>query len=338
MNSLFAMLQAYPLYCVQAGLMVFFDLAAAGVPLLAIACLAMSGTRRLNLHLARQLSALGATLHGLVLLGAVTWGLLAPRLPGGGRHGHGLASLLKLDGYVWWNSPYRRIALAVLALCAVAFLVLMLLSMLWTKLRGSMAVLWLGELLAAFLSLGKWAGIFCGLWHKPGVFPAFFQGGGFYPLLWTLFFMGIGISGAAAMIWLLLRRSRDDFGRDYYAFAARKCARFAGWSGLVALPGLMLLIFCCLMWMVNGGIAWNPSVLLDVSALRGLFSQALSKAAILAWLLPVMLAAPVFSFACGGFISGASVPMRRKLSMMSCWLCWMLAALALIRLLFLLAL
>ncbi len=338
MNRLYAFLQTYPLYCVQAGLLVFFALAATGVTLLALACLARAGSRRLNLHLSRQLLVLGAVLHAIVLLGSGVWGLLAQRLPEGIRQGDGLVALLKLDGYVWWNSPYRRIALSVFALCAAAFLVLALLSMAWTKLRGSMFFLWIGGLLAALLSLGKWGGVLCGLWHKPGVFPLFFHGGGFYPLLWALVFTSLSISGAMAMAWLLLRRSRDDFGRDYYAFAVRKCARISGWSALIALPGLALLILCCLMWMVNGGIFWDHSVLLDVSALRGLLSQAFSKEAFLAWLLPVILITPVLSLFCAGFISSASVPMRRKPSMLFCCLFYLLTTLALVRLLFLLSL
>lgn len=52
---------------------------------------------------------------------------------------------------------------------------------------------------------------------------------------------GLGAAGAFSLIWLILRRNKDDFGRDYYVFATHYCARWAFFStllGLLAAVGL----------------------------------------------------------------------------------------------------
>ena len=38
--------------------------------------------------------------------------------------------------------------------------------------------------------------------------------------------LGIAMSAPTAIVWLVIRRSRDDFGRDYYAVMTRFCARW----------------------------------------------------------------------------------------------------------------
>lgn len=50
----------------------------------------------------------------------------------------------------------------------------------------------------------------------------------------------------AALPWLLLRRKADDFGRDYYAFALRWCARRASVGGFLLLVGTGLAAFVSL--------------------------------------------------------------------------------------------
>lgn len=51
-------------------------------------------------------------------------------------------------------------------------------------------------------------------------------------LIWLY---GPGLAGGMSLLWLLIRRNRDDFGRDYYGFAARVCASFAAAGGLLAI-------------------------------------------------------------------------------------------------------
>lgn len=48
---------------------------------------------------------------------------------------------------------------------------------------------------------------------------------------------GLGAAGALSLIWLILRRYKDDFGRDYYVFATHYSAR---WAVITTLIGLVL--------------------------------------------------------------------------------------------------
>ncbi|MDL2316712.1 hypothetical protein LJC59_06490 [Desulfovibrio sp. OttesenSCG-928-A18] len=85
--------------------------------------------------------------------------------------------------------------------------------------------------------------------------------------LGCLYCTGMAAAGGLAQLWLIFRRNRADYGRDYYAFAMRYCARFAlafvVFSGILAAlffwelktsvpaelsqgedPGVLLLSFC----------------------------------------------------------------------------------------------
>ncbi|WP_461834666.1 hypothetical protein [Desulfothermus sp.] len=62
-----------------------------------------------------------------------------------------------------------------------------------------------------------------------------------YPVLifWSYFFLSIGAASLYGTFYLMIRRNRDDFGRDYYKFSIPACAR---WSyGLIFF--LIILIF-----------------------------------------------------------------------------------------------
>lgn len=48
-------------------------------------------------------------------------------------------------------------------------------------------------------------------------------------------FLEVASAGALGLCWLLIRRRADDFGRDYYTFAARWCGEWAAWGGWIAL-------------------------------------------------------------------------------------------------------
>ncbi|MDR1947400.1 MAG: hypothetical protein LBQ51_09595 [Desulfovibrio sp.] len=48
-----------------------------------------------------------------------------------------------------------------------------------------------------------------------------------WPPVLYLFFTGLAAASALVRLWLILRRNRADYGRDYYAFAARASARSA---------------------------------------------------------------------------------------------------------------
>lgn len=49
----------------------------------------------------------------------------------------------------------------------------------------------------------------------------------FTPLFLQPVLEGFALAGALGLIWMVIRRNRDDWGRDYYNFAAKYCA---GWA------------------------------------------------------------------------------------------------------------
>ncbi len=60
--------------------------------------------------------------------------------------------------------------------------------------------------------------------------------------------VGLGAAGAASLAWLLLRRKRDVYGRDYYVFAVQYCAR---WAFVSTIAGLI--ISAVLIWRILAG-------------------------------------------------------------------------------------
>ncbi|MBZ2172912.1 hypothetical protein [Nitratidesulfovibrio sp. SRB-5] len=57
-----------------------------------------------------------------------------------------------------------------------------------------------------------------------------------WPVLGQSVFVAAGAAGALCLAWLLTRRDKDDFGRDYYNYALGVCARWALGGTLCALP------------------------------------------------------------------------------------------------------
>lgn len=58
----------------------------------------------------------------------------------------------------------------------------------------------------------------------------------FWPLLAESVPLGFAFAAAFASVWLLLVRNQQDFGRDYYAFSLRYCAKWALTATLAAVP------------------------------------------------------------------------------------------------------
>ena len=50
-----------------------------------------------------------------------------------------------------------------------------------------------------------------------------------------LHFLEVAAAGSFGLCWLLVRRRIDDFGRDYYVFAANWCGEWAAWGGWLTL-------------------------------------------------------------------------------------------------------
>jgi hypothetical protein len=77
----------------------------------------------------------------------------------------------------------------------------------------------------------------------------------YWPLAAETLVLALGAAGALSLGYLLLRRNRDDYGRDYYAFSLQLAA---GWALYPCLAALVLQVWPLL-------LAWRltPATLLD---------------------------------------------------------------------------
>jgi hypothetical protein len=99
-----------------------------------------------------------------------------------------------------------------------------------------------------------------------------------HPLLWCvsglLLVLSLASAGALGCGYLVLRRNRDDFGRDYYRFAVQRSAAWAFVSaGLI--PGFVALLLVLKQWQ------WVPQDPIGGSALG--LALAAQIAALLLW-------------------------------------------------------
>ena len=108
----------------------------------------------------------------------------------------------------------------------------------------------------------------------------------FRPLLLESIPLGMAFAAAFACIWLLLMRTRQDYGRDYYAFALPYCARWAaGFTFLAVCAGAF--VFYESRKLMLPELSQEPSLLLDI------LSAALPLLACLIWLLVARSAHPM---------------------------------------------
>ena len=119
----------------------------------------------------------------------------------------------------------------------------------------------------------------------------------FWPLLLEAVPLGFAFAGAFAAVWLIIMRDRQDFGRDYYAFALPYCAKWALFATLLAIPAGAYA-------MLRGESIMLP----ELSHLPSLLLDFLSV------ILPLL--------ACGiwAAIIKSEHPMRRKISAFIAWL------------------
>jgi hypothetical protein len=227
-------------------------------PFLALLAKAAAAIRKKNLynHFARQLTqagllaALPALPAGLVLCGIygctadlrdlVTEGTLSLNLtPKLARHLSGAAFLLLLPlqglTLLFWprQRKPRSPAVALLALSALA--------------AGAAALLFI----YAFLAPAEHAG------EMPATSAALSYG-----YMIALFFACFTLAASWSGFWLLTGRNKNDFGRDYYTFALRRCAWAAFSPGLICVAALFtqtmnrtltlaaaaLQVVCCVLW------------------------------------------------------------------------------------------
>ena len=71
-----------------------------------------------------------------------------------------------------------------------------------------------------------------------------------------LHFLEVAAAGSFGLCWLLVRRRVDDFGRDYYVFAANWCGEWAAWGGWVV---LLLTGGLCAMLRLQGLLPFESS-------------------------------------------------------------------------------
>lgn len=113
----------------------------------------------------------------------------------------------------------------------------------------------------------------------------------FWPLLLESLPLGAAFAAAFACLWLLLMRDRQDYGRDYYAFALPYCAKGAySFTLLAVLAGAF--VFYESRELMLPELSHDPSLPLDIA------SAALPLLGCAFWL----------------FISRSAHPMRHKIS------------------------
>lgn len=231
------------------------------------------------------------------------------------------------------QAPYPSEPLIFLSPVCAALLLLLLYTASWRVLKKARFVHLLLGLIAALLFLCVlFAGgliaaniqqpmLFTFLWNDPWavlrvLFEDFLTFAPMWAALGFLFCSGIAFGMALAQLWLILRRNRADYGRDYYAFAMQYCARIAlaftllagALVGLVYWllrrttppelsqphdPGILLMaaglpLCCCLLWLV---IAKSPTPMRHKPGVA--FGILFSYVALCAQMLMLMTAFPL---------------------------------------------
>lgn len=135
----------------------------------------------------------------------------------------------------------------------------------WKTLRSNPIFLWLFGLMAwiceiailclLFLSINDvqfahvptWQGL-VSLVASSAKMPQFL-------LLTALLFLSAASAGGLSLIWLVMRRNKDEYGRDYYTFAANWCGR---WGSIGAWGALIL--FAIAHWLVTGWTSFSSDI------------------------------------------------------------------------------
>lgn len=109
--------------------------------------------------------------------------------------------------------------------------------------------------------------------------------------------LALALAGTTGLTYILYRRNRDDWGRDYYTFALKLCAKWAGLALLASLAGLAWLGYTAL-WPHLAEALRGLTLPLSIGAGAGLVADILLLAlwrstAPLRQKLLVLLAAPL---------------------------------------------
>ena len=87
----------------------------------------------------------------------------------------------------------------------------------------------------------------------------------FWPLMAESLTLSCAAAGALGALWILILRSRQDYGRDYYTFALPYCARWAIAGTLLSLPSAGFAYYQALAVMLPE-LSHAPSLLLSILA------------------------------------------------------------------------
>ena len=147
---------------------------------------------------------------------------------------------------LWVENPMLSAPLAI-TLAATAALCLAYRAM-WDKLKNNKS---LRKFLGITAVAGSWAVFFVSLAMKlfalktppditwpaaPSQVLGMARFACFWPLLLQAILLSMACAGALGLLYLLLRREKDDFGRDYYNFAVKYCAKWALFPSLAQIP------------------------------------------------------------------------------------------------------
>lgn len=190
---------------------------------------------------ARQISRLGVRAHALVWAAALAAGAM-------------------LLGHPFWQSEFllaNRLLVAVTA--ALPFfgtLALVAYDLGWNSAKERRAVhVLLGCVANVAVKCGYWGLVVLGLLSLRGIHlesPAFLPpwGSSLWPLTALWLPMALCLTAGGGLVYLLLRRNTDDWGRDYYRFAAPFLGKWHMAMGLVTL-GVTAWLFVSLKGVFN---------------------------------------------------------------------------------------
>ncbi|MFW5734132.1 MAG: hypothetical protein ACOCWR_03635 [Oceanidesulfovibrio sp.] len=294
-------------------LMAFFLLAALGGPFIAVVSEHAARAQKRVFHdkFAKQMATMSVTISLCLLpfcLGG--WAVLAFRHPA-----------YVLEGVL---SPLLgQASLSVLGLLGVALLLMVQHQSSWVRLKEAKPFHMLMGWLTVLISAG---GVFLLLalkrvmLHYPEAFAAdpsmasFVSGVRSIPMMSTIwpFFAAViltapVVAGGFGTLWLLLRRNMEDFGRDYYAYAFKRAAKFALIFGIPA---------AC-------AVAWHAVWLAPRITPEGLASIDLTHPIWIAF--GVSVGSLLLACALWAVIAASKTPLRQK---PAAWLAAVLALLA----------
>lgn len=124
----------------------------------------------------------------------------------------------------------------------------------------------------------------------------------FWPLLVESIALGCAAAGALGAVWLLMLRSRQDYGRDYYNFALPYCAKWATAGTIASVPPAIFAYFQAMRVMLPE-LSHDPS-------------------------LPLLITACVLPLLASGLwiaLSKSPTPLRHKISVVAAAICLVIA-------------